>query len=119
MIGRYAPLEITAVDGRQFTLRLFREGTVGAVLRLEHSVPVYKAVLDAAGAISCRGFMVTRLAEIERLCGDMISAGLPDGALQVRTARGDPVCFTASIAALVPHQSPAPNDPQGALDFDL
>lgn len=96
------------MDGRQFTIALFRETPPPSVLRLEESISVYPATLTRKGELRCEGFAVLGLAEIDTLCLLMTRAGLPDGAMQVRTHRGEPVCFVASVHQLGTPPTPAP-----------
>ncbi|GAB0118755.1 hypothetical protein [Acidisoma sp. 7E03] len=100
------------MDGRQFTITLFRDAPPPRALRLEESISVYPAVLVPSGKLRCMGFSVGGLAEIETLCILMLEAGLPDGAMQVRTPMGEAVCFVASLQDLVRQPNAPEADPQ-------
>lgn len=105
------------MDARQFVIALFREGPPPAVLRLEASVQIRGAVLTEDG-VTCEGETVTGLAALPDLCRALLDAGHDDSALQVRTWRGEPVCFIASIAGVARTDEVGTPSPQLSLGFD-
>jgi hypothetical protein len=107
------------MDGRQFIMGLFRGGPAPAVLRMEIPLPTYIAILAEDGSVFCEGLAVPRLGEIGRLCRAMLAEGFADGAMQVRTPRGEPVCFSGSIAAIAEPVAPTPTkSPQFVLGLE-
>jgi len=105
------------MHGRQLTIALFRNAPPPGVLRLEEPVRVYCAELTDTGELRCGTLTVSALPDIGALCRLMVEDGMEDGALQVRTPRGEPVCFLASIHQLAARPEPEPPSPQFEMEL--
>lgn len=107
-----------AMDGRQLSIALPRVEPPPSVLRLAEPLLVYPAELAGTGELHCGTLSVPALREIGALCRLMVEAGMEDGALQVRTPDGAPVCFLASIHEFAAGPAPEPPSPQFEMELD-
>jgi len=105
------------MDGRQLAIALFQDRSPPSVLRFTEPVRVYSAELTDTGALRCGTLSVPALREMGVLCRLMVEAGMEDGALQVRTPRGEPVCFLASIHQVAARPAPEPPSPQFEMEL--
>lgn len=112
------PRSAGATDGRQLTIALPRDEPSPSVLRLAEPLLVYPAELTGSGELRCGSLSVPALREIGTLCRAMAEAGMEDGALQVRTAGGAPVCFLPSIHEFAAGPAPEPPSPQFEMELD-
>lgn len=89
-----------AMQAGTFIQQLFRFDPPPGILPLRAPVPTFAATLRRDGALTCEEITVQGLSALPDLCRGLLAAGHSDAALQVRTTRGEPVCFVLSLSAM-------------------
>jgi hypothetical protein len=84
------------MDGTTFIADLFGHNPAPP-LPLTRPVEALSAILVSEREITCGEIKVTSPTPVQALCGALVASGWPDSAMQVRTRRGEAVCFVQSI----------------------
>ena len=96
-----------------FVQSLFAFEPPPGTIPLRAPVAVHAAMLEFDGRVTCLGETLPDIAALPLLCRRLIDAGEQDAALQLRTRRGEAVCFVGSICGL------AQTDDNGAAEVQL
>jgi hypothetical protein len=88
--------EVRLMDGTTFIQDLFGHNPESP-LPLTRPIEALSAILRNDRTATCEGITVISDTPIQALCGALVASGRADAAMQVKTRRGEAVCFVQSI----------------------